>query len=824
VVDLGAGSLPPEILELNVNQCRGVLKLSAGAFSQVWALQKVRLSNVDQLVVRRHAFLNVSAPHTQLEVVDCSIAVIETHAFRAVRGPLTAIISRCAHVIVQKAAFSWILSISVKDVPRLELFEQAFSFETPTTVGRHGPAATDYDEQHLLLVQVLLQNVMMAELPESAFPSSAAEVRLVDVEVRTVKKNAFCANTIFSVIFQNTSLHRVEEEAFSERTFIQYMEMSGVRIHVLGSGAVKAGINNLTIQHSRMSEVLKNAMEITVAKVSLTNNIFERILPGGFILKSWNRVVIDNNKFHWLEEDAVQTPFESIPGVTANEFSFAGNEVERLSAGALKFAVDAIEGGSGIKARLKDNRFTQVCHCKLLSWVEEMVMEEKDAVDEIFNTSLCTVDQLLARCFNVPQGFVNMLNYTELMCGAGDVIQCEEINKGESAVGVVRNGSLDDDDELDREKKVLGLIFVVVVSAMLIILVVTGILWLRRNGYCVQARIMLLPTTTSCLTMFATLFQGIGAGGLVTARSISRLSMHEYTELQQQQQQQKQRQGLLVITDDNVSEGEVEQVPCEDKWTQTLPEELTQELLQSLREKLDDPENYSEARDMIEHLYDLIKVEESCNNNNMPSTSRNIEQYDDDDEENLYDVIQVPSSPPSRARQTKSKKTTCTVGTRAPSPDKLLPYSQVLRHRQPAVLCEYVEPRDREQHLYTELPGGGPPPIPPLPSTSTLPTTSSGSDANKSPTRPLSFLRALGESILPRVSATVGSKPQQAPSLLCEYTEPTDAAVHVYSEVSPASTIRCSSKMANRPLPTKPDQETVIEKEEDDPGEGTSAS
>lgn len=141
-VDLDAGSIPPQMLELNVTQCPGELRLLAGAFSQVWALQRVRLSNVERLVVRRHAFLNLSAPHTLLEVLDCGSAVVETHAFRAVRGPLTAVISRCAHVIVQNSAFSWILAVTVKDVPRLELFKQAFSFETPSAVGRHGPAAT----------------------------------------------------------------------------------------------------------------------------------------------------------------------------------------------------------------------------------------------------------------------------------------------------------------------------------------------------------------------------------------------------------------------------------------------------------------------------------------------------------------------------------------------------------------------------------------------------------------------------------------------------------------------------------------------------------
>lgn len=551
-------------------------------------------------------------------------------------------------------------------------------------------------------------------------------------------------------------------------------------------------------------------MNITVAKATFSNNVFEKILSQGFVLKYWNRIVMIDNTFQWLEADAMNMPFESLPGVTTYEFSFAGNEVDKFDPGALRFAVEAIEGGAGIRTRLTDNRFTQICHCNLISWMKKMVKSEKEALYEIFNTSSCTVDSVLARCFNVPQGFVNMRNYTELVCGSGEVIVCEEVSQGESAVSVVRNSSTDN-SEVDHEKKVLGLIFIVVVCAMTIILVITGILWLRRNGYCLQARIILLPTTMSCLTMFSTFFQGIGTRGLVTARSISRLSMHEYTELQQQQ---KQRQGLLVITDDNISEGENELVPCEDKWTQTLPEELTQELLQSLREKLDDPENYSEARDMIEHLYDLIKVEESCNNNNMPSTSRNIEEYDDEDD-NLYDVIQAPSPPLPRLRQDRSRKTTCSVGTRAPSPDKLLPYAQVRRNRQPAVVCEYVEPQDREQHLYTELPGGG--------GATTLPATRPGT--NKAPARPLSFLRALGENILPRVSATIGGRVQQQPvSLLCEYTEPTDTAVHVYTEVPATSTIKCSSKMANRPLPTKPDQDKVASKEEDDPGEGTSSA
>ncbi|KAJ9574769.1 hypothetical protein L9F63_008083, partial [Diploptera punctata] len=62
IVELKAGSLPPDTLELNITRCRGELRLLTGAFSQAWTLRKVRLSQVDQLVIRRHAFLNDEAP------------------------------------------------------------------------------------------------------------------------------------------------------------------------------------------------------------------------------------------------------------------------------------------------------------------------------------------------------------------------------------------------------------------------------------------------------------------------------------------------------------------------------------------------------------------------------------------------------------------------------------------------------------------------------------------------------------------------------------------------------------------------------------------
>nr|CAD7453703.1 unnamed protein product [Timema tahoe] len=715
VVELGPGSIPSEVIELEVSRARE-LRLLSGVFSRVRDLQRVRLCHVGRLVVRRHAFLDLAAKHHILEVLDCGSAVLETQAFHGVRGPLSALVSRCGHVVLQGGAFSWVLGLTLKDVPRLELSQHAFSFEPPGIM-RHGPATT-----------VLLQNVILAEMPPSTFPSSAAEVRLVDVEVRSVRRDAFCAMTLFSVVVVNSSLHVLEEGAFSERTFVESLELDGLRVRELRSGAVLAAINNLTVHHSRISDVMGGAVNITVASARLTDNIFDNIRTGGVTLKNWNRVRIDDNTFRSLEHDPFIIPFQRLSGVQSYELSFSANEILDFGPGALRFTAELSSSSvPALSVRLLNNRFSKPCRCDLVSWVREVVVGERGSSDELYNSSFCAVDALLARCFKVPEGQISMRNFTELVCGSEEAIVCEERSRKDP---VFMDGSLGDsfESELDKEKKVLGLIFATVVCCILVILLVTTALWLRREGYLARARMMLLPLMSRLCR----------EGGLVTATSVTRLSMREYAELQQDQQLR------------------TETTACEDRWTQTLPEELTQELLQSLREKLDDPEKYSEARDMIEHLYDLIKVEESCHNNNTPSTSR-VDPGEERDE-NLYDVILPVLGP---------RKATCSVGTRAPSPDKLLPVASYAeqRRRVPTLMTEYLEPRDHEHHVYTEL------------------TTV------RTPSRPLSFLRQLGQ--------IVGHS-EKPP--ICEYAEPTDATVHVYSELPG------TNKMANRPLPTKPEE------------------
>ncbi|KAL1131019.1 hypothetical protein AAG570_012257 [Ranatra chinensis] len=704
------------------------LRFGPGVFARLGSLERVVVRNVTKVFVQKGSFANMTTTNrVRFEFTDAVSLVLEEHSFRNLRGPVSARIARINQVIVQRAAFAWLSDLRISSVAKLELLDGAFLLENPK-VNLNVPSTV-----------ITLENVFMEKLSGNTFHSPAAEVRIMGAEVKMVRPEAFNAMHLANVILENSTLHKVEAGAFSDRTLIDTLRLNKIKIHDLASNAVLSGLTHLVIDHSKLGAVHPGGLNITVAYASLNNNVFSKVHRRGFSLKEWNSLSMTNNTFKWLESEAFSAPYQSHVNkpISGPEYNFTGNVLYEIGAGAFDFDLN-----EELVVNIENNFFGFKCHCDMEAPVKTAITGVETITDTLFDSGLCSVDLMLSQCFHLPEGFVNMWNFTDKVCDTDKSILCEEVQRDAAMPphipSITSAVDVTFEEDADRERKVLGSIFIIVVCGMLVMMVMSGFMWLRRKGYCTKARLMLLPSTNSLINLLARVFSGNGTTPTGSAHSISRLSVHEYAELQRK-----------------IEEGTVdEDVPLEDKATQTLPEELTQELLQSLREKLDDPDNYKEARDMIEHLYDLIKVEESCNrNDHNDSVSINLDDLDKEEAENVYDVIKPNKK---RADGTpKSMKNFVSTGTRAPSPDKLLPPSGAygeLRQQQPTVVCEYVEPRDRRVHLYAELPG-----------------------------------RSAGA----------------ACSMLCDYGEPSDTAVHLYTELP------LTNKMANRPLPSKPDQPPI---------------
>ncbi|KAG7189535.1 hypothetical protein KM043_017226 [Ampulex compressa] len=819
-VELLEGTIPSKAMEVEVSHCRE-LRIQTGAFGGGAPLKRVHVSGIYSLVAKSQAFQNLSAPNTHLEVSECNSVILESHAFRNSRGTLSVSISRCKHVTIKPSAFSWLLWILVREVPTLELSSNAFKLETPQH-GRHGPAT-----------KITFQSVRITELPTAVFPSAVAEIRMDDLWTKVIRRDAFCAMTIYSVTISNASILEIESGAFSDRALIQNLEFVDVRLNSIERGAFRAGHDNLTIQYSRLSDVDTGAIDISAATVTFSNNEFQSLKQGAIVLHQWNHIAIDHNLFVDIEADAIAAEVDATSAPNF-EFSFTGNHVQRARPGSLKFAAISQKVNT---ARVGNNYFKEKCSCNLENWIRE-VTGRNSSVSWMMDSSYCVVDNLLDKCFNLPEGYLSMRNFTKLICTEGDHINCEKPSpKPEPSVSPPSVGphvyprhkgyfdvEMSDPDQLEREKRIIVVICVVAVFVVLVVILASGILYMRRRGVCPKL------TSGPLMNLRSWLSPSSGMTAATSARSISRLSVHEYAGLQPETRILEAQPEATEEDEEDEAEGLYPYT--ENKATQTLPEELTEEYLKDLKDRLNDPDNYSQARDMIEHLYDLIKVEESCNNNN------NNDRQALGNDENAYDVIRP------KQRKPRGPPRPCTsVGTKVPSLERLLPSG--MQPRPP--ITDYTEPRDQrtsdQNHLYAELPGDetvpstsrlsqpilatlagrAQQPLPPdvvndhlIADHSKVLVGSKGEslrspespkfEGGRSQGRPMSFLKALGESILGATKINNGKRPS---SLLCEYAEPSDATAHLYSELPEPQTSTPASKMANRPLPTKPDQESA---------------
>ena len=137
-MELHEGAIPADAWEVEVSHCRE-LRIHSGAFTGGEQLKRVYVTGIQSLVAKNQAFHNITGPNPLLEVSECNKVLLESHAFKNARGTLSVSISRCEYVEIKPNAFSWLLKMSVKHVPTLELSSNSFKFEAPPH-GHHGPA------------------------------------------------------------------------------------------------------------------------------------------------------------------------------------------------------------------------------------------------------------------------------------------------------------------------------------------------------------------------------------------------------------------------------------------------------------------------------------------------------------------------------------------------------------------------------------------------------------------------------------------------------------------------------------------------------------
>ncbi|XP_032527645.2 uncharacterized protein LOC116777939 [Danaus plexippus] len=758
------GDLPDNTDSLTVTGANA-LTIGANALSRLKDARYIHLSKIHSILMKSFAAVDLNIVSLFLKIESCVSVRIEKKSFIGIKGPLSVSFEDCDYVSLDGRTFSWLLSLKIFGVRLLQLAPEAFMLDpTAANVGEHGPG-----------MMIEMRNVVIPKFPEKTFGSSAALIKMERVSVHTLHTGAFVANTYNIVMAINCSFHLIEGETFAPKSLINNLHLYGCQVHVFASKALQSAVANLNISKSRFENIQTGAINATVVAVIIVDSTFKVFKDRGFELSSWNKLQMERNSFDELAPNAIVAP-----GGSVHELIFVENEIEKINPGSLGFIGQAYSKYAA-NVIYKNNYFGHPCYCNMTSLLAEgLGASSKDFFE---NESYCTVNEIFARCFKVPEQNMLLKQFSDKVCDQNLThIQCVPYKGNETATEIKNprfpHKKEEEEGLSERNKKVIGIVIVTAIGCIIIVMFISFIRWMRRRGHCVSIKNFLISSNSSCGALCDRLCTCGLNHGIDNARSISQLSVNEYSERHRLNEMRVQDTTQETIIPNSYND---DVLPTENKTTQTLPEELTKELLENLREKLEDPENYVEAREMIEHLYELIKVEESCNNNTTSLLNA---------EENIYELPFQNTTP----RIGKNKKQMISIGTRTPSLDKLMPLSPY--NRQTALAHEYFEPKDFAVHLYAEI----------------------ANCEKEKKSRFGDMPDVVAEQAIPRGPYLRAVREKKHPS-----SSPTSKAFN-NSIGSPnfTSTIKStnsttsnkSGKMSNRPLPEKP---AVI-----DPGEGTS--
>ncbi|KAI5701780.1 hypothetical protein M8J75_013275 [Diaphorina citri] len=266
---------------------------------------------------------------------------------------------------------------------------------------------------------VHFENVTIPEISSNAFPI-LSELRIVSCNIRVIRSKAFGALDISSISIENTSIQQVENGAFSERSLVYNLRLDHVYLKTLDSNAILSAINNLSIQHSNITDIYQGGINNTVTTVQLSNNIISNVEQNGIIINDWNYIVMENNTFKTLQTNAISIYYTHLSKDML--FEFVGNGLVETKSNSLNFDFNLEEintkdnNTNGLKrtVRIDENYFVKTCYCDFFNFLKNAV--NSDIVQLLYETSFCNINHVLSQCFNKPEGLLKIKNFTDTIC------------------------------------------------------------------------------------------------------------------------------------------------------------------------------------------------------------------------------------------------------------------------------------------------------------------------------------------------------------------------------------------------------------------------
>lgn len=586
------------VLELN-GDGRCNLTVNNKVLASFAGLRSFNVTGFDRVTIRSQGVLaKYARTNFTVNISRARQLYLDTNAFHPYDGTVDVLVEDCDVVQLGSEVVFKLRSFVFRRIRVLDLSKNTFK-----------NAATGSS-----IEKMILENLNAEKLPSYAFYTSIDMLSITNCTFGTIERKAFPINDIGNATLTNVTVDRLESEAFQNSTLISNLRMIGCVIREMQSDAIMSVVQSISIEQSKFESVQPSAVAVAT-KLKLYGNTFKRVAGRGFVLHNFQVMLVHGNTFEQIEPEAFYETTASSPETrttTKTTLSVCDNSFLQTPADG-KWSPPVRLQRTASETNITGNTFVGPCGCgpwRFVSVANSTVADdddgdgddEDDGDAEFADHNYCRVNTLGAGCANLTGAELDHLRIAEFTAAAG----CDR-DAGTAFNWCVRDrlttgtGRFPPIDFLSptAERGVITTVVLLVLCGFGAVCAVSAVTWLNARGYFIKLRSLLTPNS------------GGGGGGAgtacrtISAHSLSRMSVHEYAELQR-----LKLGGVGVGCGSDV--GAVRMIVYQDKGTQTVPEELTHEMLQNLRDKLDDPDDYAEARGIIEHLYDLIRVEETC--------------------------------------------------------------------------------------------------------------------------------------------------------------------------------------------------------------------
>lgn len=427
------------------------------------------------------------------------------------------------------------------------------------------------------------------------------------------------------------------------------------------------------------------AMSGTIPNISFLRNTIGLVQTNGLTFKQWTWVTLINNTFNYVNVSGIDLTNHA---TSYNITEINGNHWRNVQS---NFVV--VGKRDQPLALVINNKFSHSCDCNK-SFLSEVSLNGSSPwfLQKLINTSYCSTTKKGATCLGQGDDIFVSYEHWKEFCSTTTFLCMNE----PSEVLDVSYAPTFTSSKLRILVIFIGAVAIVIVACLI------GVLCF----YICRSREPRISKLNGC----------------TTNKSNNCSPPHSYVDLMPSSK-------LSHVPTLRPTSMLIEDVEMQDKGVQTMPNELSTDVLEELRGKLAHSDSFWDAKDTIDHFYDLIQVK-ACNNTTL-SSPPDVTMCNTGNSPTKADKILNQAEPVIETNQ---------------KPVPLPRYAQIKNKPKTAAICEYGDPSDSQMHVYSEL--------------------------------NLAFPQTPTQKVNTEATETKRIRP-----VVCEYTEPKDVRPHVYAEL-----------------------------------------